>query len=69
MTDDGQLGGQVSEVSGLSEPEQQAPGDAVAGAPDQESGRPDEGPTGPDAVTHASGGAHHPDKDDVETTG
>ena len=61
--------GQVSEVSGLTEPTQQAPGDSVAGAPDKESGRPDEGPTGPDAVTFADEDDHYPDKGDVETIG
>ena len=62
-------GGQVSEVSGLKAPDQQAPGDSVAGAPDQESGRPDEGPTGPDAPTFDPEQDRYADKDDVETTG
>ena len=74
MTDDEQQDGQVSEVSGLTNAGQEAPGDSVAGAPDQESGRPDEGPTGPNAVTfgddeHRDDGHRDKDKSDVETTG
>jgi hypothetical protein len=62
--------GQVSEVSGLKDPDQQiSPGDSVAGAPEAESGRADEGPTGPDAVTNDPRQDRYPDKDDVETTG
>jgi len=41
---------QVSEVSGMGEkPEEISPDDAVAGAPDGESGEPQEGTAGPDA--------------------
>lgn len=61
--------GQVSEVSGMTEPEQQAPGDSVAGAPDGESGRADEGPTGPDATTFDDDQSRHRGKDEVDTTG
>lgn len=61
--------GQVSEVSGLKAPEQEAPGDSVAGAPEGESGRADEGPTGPDAPTFDHEQGRHRTKDDVETTG
>ena len=62
--------GQVSEVASFKEPgEQISPEDSVAGAPKGESGDPDEGPTGPDAVTNAKHQDRHPDKDDVETTG
>lgn len=42
--------GQVSEVSGLHEPETPiAPEDATAGYPDSESGHPQEGTAGPNA--------------------
>ena len=59
--------GQVSEVSGLGDPDEQvSDGDAVAGQPDRGA---DEGPTGPDAVTHDDRQDRHPDQDDVETTG
>jgi len=62
--------GQVSEVSGLKDPDEQiSPEDSVAGAPEGESGRADEGPTGPDAVTNDERQDRHPDQDDVETTG
>lgn len=62
--------GQVSEVSGLKDPDEQiSPEDSVAGAPEGESGRADEGPTGPDAVTNDRRQDRHPDQDDVETTG
>jgi hypothetical protein len=62
--------GQVSEVASFKEPgEQISPGDSVAGAPEGESGRPDEGPTGPEAVTNDLDQDRHPDKGDVETTG
>ena len=72
--------GQVSEVSGLkADPEDQSSlndpgqqisaGDSVAGQPEQESGRADEGPTGPDAPTHSPDQNSYSDKDDVETTG
>ena len=72
--------GQVSEVSGLkanpddrsslNDPGQQvSAGDSVAGQPDGESGRADEGPTGPDAPTNSPRQDRHPDKDDIETTG
>lgn len=63
-------GGQVSEVSGLDQAaEPISPSDSVAGAEPGESGHADEGPTGPDAVTHAEEQDSHPDKGDVETTG
>ncbi|GAA4753466.1 hypothetical protein GCM10023350_43430 [Nocardioides endophyticus] len=62
--------GQVSEVASFKEPgEQISPEDSVAGAPQGESGDADEGPTGPDAVTNDEHQDHHPDQDDVETTG
>jgi hypothetical protein len=62
--------GQVSEVSGLDKADEAiSPADSVAGAEPGESGRADEGPTGPDAVTHDERQGEHPDKDDVETTG
>jgi hypothetical protein len=62
--------GQVSEVASFKEPgEQISPEDSVAGAPTEESGRTDEGPTGPDAVTNESRQGLHPDQGDVETTG
>ena len=62
--------GQVSEVASFKEPgEQISPEDSVAGAPKGESGRADEGPTGPDAVTNDAHQDRHPDKADVETTG
>ena len=62
--------GQVSEVSGLKDPNQPiSPGDSVAGAPEGESGSADEGPTGPEAVTNDPRQDRHPDHDDVETTG
>jgi hypothetical protein len=62
--------GQVSEVASFKEPgEQISPEDSVAGAPQGESGHADEGPTGPDAVTNDERQDHHPDQDDVETTG
>ena len=69
MPDNTQDEGQVSEVSGMGDPEQQAPGDSVAGAPDGESGRADEGPTGPDAATFDEDQDRQRRKDDVETTG
>ncbi|WP_028644061.1 hypothetical protein [Nocardioides sp. URHA0020] len=62
--------GQISEVASFKAPgEQISPGDSVAGAPTGESGRADEGPTGPEAVTHDERQDRHPDQDDVETTG
>ena len=62
--------GQVSEVSGLGDPETPIdPSDSVAGAPDAESGRPDEGPTGPDAPTYSRKQDRYSAKDDIETTG
>ena len=62
--------GQVSEVAGLDNPDDPiSPEDSVAGAPTDESGRVDEGPTGPDAPTNDPRQDRHPDKDDVETTG
>lgn len=62
--------GQVSEVSALRDPNEAiSDGDSVAGQPEAESGDVDEGPTGPDAVTNDARQDHHPDQDDVETTG
>ena len=73
--------GQVSETGGLRRADTDdrssleapgdpvAPGDSVAGQPDGESGRTDEGPTGPDAVTFDEEQDHHPDSDGVDTTG
>ncbi|WP_345523104.1 hypothetical protein [Nocardioides conyzicola] len=62
--------GQVSEVASFKAPgEEISPEDSVAGAPQGESGKADEGPTGPDAVTNEKRQDRHPDKDDVETTG
>jgi hypothetical protein len=62
--------GQVSEVASFKKPgEAISPEDAVAGAPEGESGHVDEGPTGPDAPTNDARQDHHPAKDDVETTG
>ncbi|MDT9593431.1 hypothetical protein RDV89_10160 [Nocardioides zeae] len=51
--DDQQSEGQVSEVSGMDPADADtpiAPDQATAGYPDSESGQPDEGPAGPDAV-------------------
>ncbi|MCW2834087.1 MAG: hypothetical protein JWN68_2040 [Nocardioides sp.] len=49
--DDAAVEGQVSEVSGMSgTPDAISPGDATAGAPDGESGRPEAGEAGPDAI-------------------
>ena len=45
--------GQVSEVSGMDPADAEtpiSPGDATAGAPEGESGRPDSGPAGPNAI-------------------
>ena len=62
--------GQVSEVASFKDPDEPiSPGDSVAGAPEGESGRADEGPTGPEAVTNDERQDHHPDQGDVETTG
>ena len=62
--------GQISEVSGLGEGGPISDGDAVAGQPEGESGRPDEGPAGPDAPSdHRERKDRYPDKGDVETTG
>lgn len=69
MTEKQQDEGQVSEVGGLGGAEPVSDGDAVAGQPEAESGKVDEGPTGPDAPTFAKEHDHYPDKDDVETTG
>jgi hypothetical protein len=58
--------GQVSEVSGLRDPDDAvSDGDAVAGQPDQGQ----EGATGPDAPTFAERQDRYPEKDDVETSG
>ena len=70
MADKNQDEGQVSEVSGLRDPDQSvSDGDAVSGQPEAESGKVDDGPTGPDAPTFAPEQDRYPDKDDVETTG
>ena len=62
--------GQVSEVRGLRDPDQSvSDGDAVSGQPEGESGKVDDGPTGPDAVTNDPRQDRYPDKDDIETTG
>ncbi|MEP9364628.1 hypothetical protein ABLE68_16800 [Nocardioides sp. CN2-186] len=62
--------GQVSEVASFKKPgEEISPEDSVAGAPEGESGKTDEGPTGPNAVTNEERQDRHPGKDDVETTG
>ena len=69
-TDTSDTDGQVSEVASFKEPgEEISPEDSVAGAPKGESGKADEGPTGPNAVTNDERQDRHPDKDDVETTG
>ena len=48
--DDAAVEGQVSEVSGMSgTPDAISPSDATAGAPEGESGHPDEGEAGPNA--------------------
>ena len=50
-TDDSPVEGQVSEVSGMGgEPDAISPGDATAGAPEGESGRPEAGEPGPNAI-------------------
>ena len=55
MADDEQDEGQVSEVSALRDPDESiSDGDAVSGQPEGESGKVDDGPTGPDAPTNAS---------------
>ena len=70
MADNNQDEGQVSEVSGLRDPDESvSDGDAVSGQPEGESGKVDDGPTGPDAPTNAPEQDRHPDQDDVETTG
>jgi hypothetical protein len=69
-TDESDSEGQVSEVASFdASVEQISPGDSVAGAPEGESGRADEGPTGPDAVTNEERQDQHPAQDDVPTTG
>jgi len=56
--------GQVSEVSGMGEaPEEIAPEDAVAGAPDGESGGVQEGTAGPDAPPHEGRPGTEPEPD------
>jgi hypothetical protein len=68
--DNDSSGGQVSEVAALGDPDQPIdPSDSVAGQPEGESGKTDEGPTGPDAPTYDERQDRHPPKDDVETTG
>ena len=71
MADEKQDEGQVSEVSGLKDPQQStvSDGDSVSGQPEGESGKVDDGPTGPEAPTFAEEQDRYPDKDDVETTG
>jgi hypothetical protein len=63
--------GQVSEVASFGVPgETISPGDSVAGAPDGESGRADEGRRGlTPSLTNDNRRDVHPDKGDVETTG
>jgi hypothetical protein len=62
--------GQVSEVASFGDADDEiSPEDSVAGAPEGQSGRADEGPTGPDAPTNDTRQDRHPDKGDVETTG
>ena len=68
MAENKQDEGQVSEVSAL-KGGAISDGDSVAGQPEGESGKVDEGPTGPDAVTNDARQDRHPDQDDVETTG
>jgi hypothetical protein len=70
MAENTQNEGQVSEVSGMKAPgEAVSDGDAVSGQPEGESGKVDDGPTGPDAPTFAAEQQRRPDQDDVETTG
>jgi hypothetical protein len=71
MADEKQDEGQVSEVAGLKKDPNQSisDGDAVSGQPEGESGKVDDGPTGPDAPTFDPDQGHYADKDDVETTG
>jgi hypothetical protein len=57
--------GQVSEVSGMGEePEPVSPEDAVAGAPDDESGEALEGTAGPDAPPREGRPGSEPRPDD-----
>jgi hypothetical protein len=66
---DSASGGQISEVASFKAAgEQISPGDSVAGAPEGESGKADEGPTGPEAVTNDATQDRHREKGDVETT-
>jgi hypothetical protein len=66
MADEKRDEGQVSEVSGLRDPDESvSDGDAVAGQPDGA----DDGPAGPDAVPHDERQDRHPGQDDIETTG
>ena len=54
-TDEAGVEGQVSEVSGMSgTPDAISPSDATAGAPQGESGEPDEGEAGPNAKPKAN---------------
>ncbi|HEU5035469.1 MAG TPA: hypothetical protein VFT70_00580 [Nocardioides sp.] len=70
MAEEKQDEGQVSEVSGMKAPgESVSDGDAVSGQPEGESGKVDDGPTGPDAPTFDPDQGRYADKDDVETTG
>ena len=56
--------GEVSEVSGMGEgPEEIDPEDAVAGAPDAESGAAQEGTAGPDAPPREGRPGTEPDRD------
>lgn len=67
---DGSAGGQVSETDALDDAGAPIePSDSVGGGPDAESGTAQEGAQGPEAPTFAEQKGHHPDKDDVETTG
>ncbi len=54
--------GEVSEVSGMGgEPEEISPQDAVAGAPEGQSGDAEEGTAGPDAPPHEGRPGTEPD--------
>ena len=64
MTDQGSGSGEVSEVTSLDPAMADLPiadDQAVAGYPDSESGRPDEGPAGPNANTNKGVDRQHRD--------
>lgn len=66
---DQQNTGQVSEVAAFGDPDTPiAPEDATAGYPPSESGHPDEGPAGPNAVPEHGEERHRGDRgrDDVD---